>query len=113
MTFLFAQFDRYFAICHPFFYDRFVHTGVIVCANVYCWLHVYGQLLVQQLVPLSIAIEISIYSRIGLMVIIVTKMTMTVKLLFVARYQIQREPPGPERDIKKESLLIIVMVGRA
>lgn len=110
MTFLFAQFDRYFAVCHPFFYGRFINTKVVICVNVYSWVHVYGQLLVQHMVPLSKAIEIATYSRISLMLIILTKITMTVKLLIVARYQLLREPPGPERDSKKESLLIIVVV---
>uniref|UniRef100_UPI0037E7E575 G-protein coupled receptor 183-like n=1 Tax=Semicossyphus pulcher TaxID=241346 RepID=UPI0037E7E575 len=110
MTFLFAQFDRYFAVCHPFFYGRFINTRVVICVNVYSWVHVYGQLLVQHMVPLSKAIEIGIYSRISLMLIISTKIIMTIKLLVVARYQLLREPPGPERDSKKESLLIIVVV---
>ncbi|GLD73181.1 uncharacterized protein AKAME5_002450600, partial [Lates japonicus] len=35
---------------------------------------------------------------------------MTVKLFVVTRYQLLREPPGPEKDSKKESLLIIVLV---
>ncbi|XP_070759909.1 somatostatin receptor type 4-like [Enoplosus armatus] len=110
MTFLFAQFDRYVAVCHPFVYGRFVNTSVIICVNVYSWVHVYGQLLVQHMVPLSKAIEIATYSRISLMLIIFTKITMTIKLLIVARFQLLREPPGPERDSKKESLLIIVVV---
>ncbi|XP_074525793.1 uncharacterized protein LOC141790061 [Halichoeres trimaculatus] len=110
MTFLFAQFERYFAVCHPFFHGRFISIRVVICVNVYSWVHVFGQLLIQHMVPLSKAIEIGTYSRISLMFIIITKIIMTVKLLSVARYQLLREPPGPERDSKKESLVIIVVV---
>lgn len=110
MTFLFAQFDRYIAVCHPFFYGRFISIRVTVCANGFCWLYVYGQLFVQFIVPLSKAIQMELYSRISLQVIIVVKVTMTVKLLIVARHQLHREPPGPERDSKKESLLIVIVV---
>ncbi|CAJ1069262.1 G-protein coupled receptor 183-like [Xyrichtys novacula] len=110
MTFLFAQFERYFAVCHPFFHARFIGIRIVICVNMYSWVHVYGVLLVQQLVPLSIAIDIAIYSRISLMFIIITKISMTVKLIIVARYQLLREPPSPERDTKKESLSIIVVV---
>ncbi|KAF7667049.1 hypothetical protein LDENG_00080480 [Lucifuga dentata] len=35
---------------------------------------------------------------------------MTIKLLIVARFQLQREPPSAERDSKKESLSIIIVV---
>ncbi|XP_041792347.1 olfactory receptor 4K1-like [Chelmon rostratus] len=110
VTFLFAQFDRYFAVCRPFFYARFINTRVVICVNVYSWVHVYGQLLIQHLVPLSKAIEIATYSRISLMLIIVTKITMTAKLLVVTRYQLLREPQSAERDSKRESLLTVVVV---
>ncbi|XP_028269785.1 delta-type opioid receptor-like [Parambassis ranga] len=110
MTFLFAQFDRYFAVCHPFFYARVISIRVTVCANVLCWVYVYGLLLTQLLVPLSLAIKIELYSRTSVQVIIVTKVAMTVRLLIVARHQLLREPPGPDRDNKKESLLIVIVV---
>ncbi|XP_035999877.1 kappa-type opioid receptor-like [Fundulus heteroclitus] len=110
MTFLFAQFDRYFAVCHPFFYARFITTKVVICVNAYSWLHVYGILVLQRVLPLSKATDIAVYSRMSLLVIIVTKVSMTIKLFVVARYQLLRDPPGPERDGKKESLLIMVVV---
>ncbi|XP_017267678.1 kappa-type opioid receptor-like [Kryptolebias marmoratus] len=110
MTFLFSQFDRYFAICHPFFYGRFINIKVVICVNIYSWVHVYSQLLIQRVVSPTTAMDIAVYSRISLLVIIITKVSMTVKLLAVAKYQLLRELPGPERDSKKESLLIIIIV---
>ncbi|CAB1420076.1 unnamed protein product [Pleuronectes platessa] len=83
MTFLFAQFDRYFAVCHSFGYMRFVTRRVIISTNVYCWFHVYVLLLIQNFLPLSKAVQM---------------------------YQLERDPPSAERENNKESLRIIIFV---
>ncbi|XP_053277642.1 uncharacterized protein LOC128438903 [Pleuronectes platessa] len=110
MTFLFAQFDRYFAVCHSFAYMRFVTRRVIISTNVYCWFHVYVQLLIQNFLPLSKAVQMYVFSIISLQVIVLTKVAMTIKLYFVARYQLERDPPSAERENNKESLRIIIFV---
>ncbi|KAM9391446.1 uncharacterized protein KZ484_002917 [Pholidichthys leucotaenia] len=110
MTFMFAQFDRYFAVCHPFAYDRFVTRQVVISANVYCWLHVYGQLIITSVVPLSVATRIYAFSVVSIQVIVLTKVMMTIKLYAVARYQVEREPPSAERESRKESLTILIVV---
>ncbi|XP_030000106.1 mu-type opioid receptor-like [Sphaeramia orbicularis] len=108
MTFLFAQFDRYFAVCHPFAYARLITRRVVISVNVYCWLHVYTQSIVVQFLPLSKAVQLYVFSIVSLQVIVVTKVVMTIKLFVVARYQLDRDPPSAEKDNNKESLRIII-----
>ncbi|KAM9360211.1 uncharacterized protein ABDE67_000848 [Symphorus nematophorus] len=110
MTFLFAQFDRYFAVCHPFMYTRFITRRVVISANVYCWFHVYVQTIISKFLPLSISIQLYVFSIVSLQVIVLTKVVMTIKLYVIARYQLERDPPSAEKDNNKESLRIIIFV---
>ncbi|KAM7415890.1 hypothetical protein PAMA_018112 [Pampus argenteus] len=110
MTFLFAQFDRYFAVCHPFIYTRFITRRVVISANVYCWFHVYVQSISANFLPLSKAIQLYVFSIVSLQVIVLTKVIMTIKLYVVARFQVERDPPSAEKDNQKESLRIIIFV---
>ncbi|KAK9523046.1 hypothetical protein VZT92_019476 [Zoarces viviparus] len=110
MTFIFAQFDRYFAVCHPFIYTRYITRRVVISANVYCWFHVYSQSIVLSFVPLSKALQLYVFSIIFLQIIVLTKVIMTVKLFVVARFQLDKEPPGADKESKNESLRIIIFV---
>lgn len=110
LAFLFAQFDRYFAICHPFIYTRCISRSVIICVNVYCWLQVYVQGIVLNFLPLSKSIQVYVFSIVSLQVIIFTKVVMTIKLFIIVRYQIERDPPSTDKENKKESLRIIIVV---
>ncbi|KAK2901873.1 hypothetical protein Q8A73_011619 [Channa argus] len=110
MTFLFAQFDRYCAVCHPFIYARFITRGVVICVNVYCWFHTYFQLIIIHFMPISKAMQLYVFSAVGLQIIVLTKVIMTIKLYVIARYQLDRDPPSAERESNKESLWIIIFV---
>ncbi|XP_072553523.1 uncharacterized protein [Salminus brasiliensis] len=110
LTFLFAQFDRYCAVCYPFFYDRYISRSVVTAVCVYSWLHVYAQTIASAIVPVTIAAKIHAFSIASLQIIVVTKVVMTVKLYLVAESQLKREPPGPDRESKRESLRIIIVV---
>lgn len=110
MTFLFAQFDRYFAVCHPLIYMRFVTRQVVISVNVYCWLHVYSQTIILNLLPLSNATQLYVFSIVLFQLIVLTKVVMTIKLYVIARYQIERDPPSADKENKKESLRIIIFV---
>ncbi|KAK9523050.1 hypothetical protein VZT92_019479 [Zoarces viviparus] len=110
MTFIFAQFDRYFAVCHPFIYTRYITRRVVISVNVFCWLLVYGQTIIISFVPRSKAFQVFVFGIVSLQIIVLTKVIMTVKLFVVARFQLDKEPPGADKESKKESLRIIIFV---
>ncbi|XP_056336572.1 uncharacterized protein LOC130247368 [Danio aesculapii] len=111
VTFMFAQFDRYGAVCFPFFYKRFISRSLVICICAYCWFHcsVLFQLMAN-LIPPSLANKIFAFSIASLQIIVVTNVMMTIKLFIVAKRQLARDPPGAERDGKVESLKIIIVV---
>lgn len=110
MAFLFAQFDRYFAICHPFIYTRFISRSVVICVNIYCWLQVYVQTIALIFLPIFRSIQVYVFGIVSLQVIVFTNLVMTVKLFIIVRYQIERDPPSADKENKKESLRIIILV---
>ncbi|XP_036382164.1 somatostatin receptor type 4-like [Megalops cyprinoides] len=110
LTFLFAQIDRYLAVCHPFFYSRYIMRPVVIGFCAYSWFHAYFILTVQRIVPISTAIQMNAVLMILLQMTVFTKVIMTIKLYVVARYQLARDPPSAENENKKESLRIIIFV---
>lgn len=110
LTFLFAQFDRYLAVCHPFFYNRFISRAFVISICAFCWIYTYLILTVQNMVPISKAAQINAFGVMTLQLIVLTKVIMTIKLYVIARHQLGRQLPTAERETKKESLRIIVFV---
>ncbi|XP_042344915.1 mu-type opioid receptor-like [Plectropomus leopardus] len=110
LTFLFAQFDRYFAVCHPFIYSRFITRQFVIGINIYCWVYNAAHLLARNFLPLSKAIQMYVFSIVVFQLIVLTKVVMTIKLYVVARFQLERDPPCAEKENKKESLRIIIFV---
>lgn len=110
ITFLFAQLDRYFAVCHPFIYSRFITRRLVICINICCWVYNFAHLLARNLLPLTKAIQLYVFSIVFFQLIVLAKVIMTIKLYIIARFQVERDPPSAEKDSKKESLRIIIFV---
>ncbi|KAK2834792.1 hypothetical protein Q7C36_015493 [Tachysurus vachellii] len=110
MTFLFAQFDRYLAVGHPFFYKRFITRGFVISCCVFSWVYTYLILTIQNVLPVAQAVKLSAFGVMMLQIIVVIKVLMTIKLYIIAKHQLRREAPSPDRDSKKESLRLIVFV---
>ncbi|KAM9495447.1 uncharacterized protein Hap1MRO34_018159 [Clarias gariepinus] len=110
MTFLFAQFDRYLAVAHPFFYNRFITRCFVIACCAFCWVYTYLILAIQNVLPVAQAVKLSAFGVMTLQIIVVIKVLMTIKLYIIAKHQLGREALSPERDSKKESLRLIVFV---
>ncbi|XP_069038434.1 somatostatin receptor type 5-like [Lepisosteus oculatus] len=110
ITILFAQVDRFLAVVYPYAYSRYITRTVVIEVCAFCWFYNYFFLMIQNLVTVDVAAKMNAYGILSLQAIILAKVLMNVKLYLIAKYQIAREPPGPERDSKKESLRLIIVV---
>ncbi|XP_069038440.1 allatostatin-A receptor-like [Lepisosteus oculatus] len=110
LTILFSQLDRFLAVVYPYTYNRYITRTIVIEVCVFSWFYTYFTLTIQSFVTTDVAAKINAYGTLLLRVIIIAKVLLNVKLYLIAKYQIAREPPGPERDSKKESLRLIIVV---
>ncbi|XP_069038429.1 G-protein coupled receptor 183-like [Lepisosteus oculatus] len=110
LTIFFAQIDRFLAVFYPYFYSRYGTRTVVIEVCLFCWFYTYLTLTIQHVVTVEDAAKINAYGILAIQAVILAKVILNVKLYLIAKYQIAREPPGPERDGKKESLRLIIVV---
>ncbi|CAB1420082.1 unnamed protein product [Pleuronectes platessa] len=111
MAILAAQADRYHAVASPFQYSRRMtlnRTVVVICAF---WLYAFLIVAVNNLVTVGVARQIvSIGSFVGNIFTVIIMIGLNIRLFIIARFQLEKEPPSVERDIKRSSVYLILVV---
>ncbi|RXN10833.1 melanocortin receptor 4-like protein [Labeo rohita] len=111
MAILAAQSDRYHAVSAPLKYSqRMTRNRTLLVILIY-W--VYGFLIaaVNNLVPMGVAIRVTFLAAfVGNIFTVIIMIGLNVKLFFIAKFQLEREPPSEERDNKRASIYLIIIV---
>ncbi|XP_078082232.1 uncharacterized protein LOC144502293 [Mustelus asterias] len=106
-----AQADRYHAIISPFRYAQRMTRARIGIVIACLWIYAYAVTGVQNLVTSAIGMKISgIGSLICNLITYIVMVVLNIKLYLIAKYQLEREPPSPERENKRTSLHLIIVV---
>ncbi|XP_060926987.1 uncharacterized protein LOC133001432 [Limanda limanda] len=106
-----AQADRYHAVASPFQYSRRMtrnRTVVVICAY---WLCGFLLVAVSNLVSVDVARQIWGFGLLLSNIFTVTIMIgLNIRLFIIARFQLEKEPPSVERDNKRSSVYLILVV---
>ncbi|XP_043925723.1 N-arachidonyl glycine receptor-like [Protopterus annectens] len=110
-TIFVAQLDRYVAICHPYFYCRQITESRTITVCVFIWVYAYSLTLTYNLVTQEVAARINAVTILGATIgTFFTMIGLNLKLYLIATHQLSREPERRDRDSKKASLRLIILV---
>lgn len=111
MATLAAQADRYHAVASPFKYSqRMTRTRTLAVISTY-WIYAFFIVAVSNLVRGNTAKEITGYGVLVSNIFAVSIMIgLNIRLFIIARFQLDKEPPSEERDSKRASVHLILVV---
>ncbi|KAM9393981.1 uncharacterized protein KZ484_005094 [Pholidichthys leucotaenia] len=111
MAILAAQADRYHAVVSPFKYSQRMTRNrslLVICTY---WVYAFIIVAVNNLVTFGVAKHIiGIGTFAGNVVVVVIMIGLNIRLFVIARFQLEREPPSAERDNKRSSIYLILVV---
>ncbi|XP_008416343.1 uncharacterized protein LOC103470013 [Poecilia reticulata] len=111
MAILAAQADRYHAVTSPFKYSQRMTRNRTLSVIFAYWFYAFFIVAVQNLVPIGTATKItSIGTFIGNIFVVVIMIGLNIRLFIIATFQLGREPPSEERDNKRSSVYLILVV---
>lgn len=111
MAILAAQADRYHAVVSPFKYShRMTRNRTLLVIFAY-WVYAFLIVAVNNLVPVGIAkMIVTLGTFIGNIFTVIIMIGLNIRLFIIARFQLEREPPSEERDSKRSSVYLILVV---
>ncbi|KAL1247110.1 hypothetical protein QQF64_022486 [Cirrhinus molitorella] len=111
LAILAAQADRYHAVIAPFKYSQRMTRNRTLLVILACWVYAFMHVAINNLTPMGVAKMVG-----GLGTLVANIFTigimigLNVRLFFIAKFQLEREPPSEERDNKRASIYLIVIV---
>ncbi|XP_038560444.1 beta-2 adrenergic receptor-like [Micropterus salmoides] len=111
MAILAAQADRYHAVVSPFKYSqRMTRNRTLLVISVY-WVYAFLIVAVHNLVTVGVAKKITgIGTFVGNIFTVIIMIGLNIRLFVIARFQLEREPPSEERESKRSSVYLILVV---
>lgn len=111
MAILAAQADRYHAVVSPFKYSqRMTRNGTLLVIFSY-WVYAFLIVAAHNLVTVGVAKTITTMGTfVGNISTVIIMVGLNVRLFMIARFQLEREPPSEERDNKRSSVHLILVV---
>uniref|UniRef100_W5M2A1 G-protein coupled receptors family 1 profile domain-containing protein n=1 Tax=Lepisosteus oculatus TaxID=7918 RepID=W5M2A1_LEPOC len=111
MVILAAQADRYHAVAAPFAYGRRMTRGRTAVVIACIWVYAFFIVGVNNLVTVSAAKKVtSIGTFVCNVFTVVIMIGLNIRLYVIAKYHLERELPSPERESKRSSVYLIVVV---
>ncbi|XP_048015606.1 uncharacterized protein LOC125248058 isoform X1 [Megalobrama amblycephala] len=111
MAILAAQADRYHAVSAPFKYSQRMTRNRTLLVILAYWLYAFLMVAVNNLVTMGIAEKVTgLGTFVANIFTVIIMIGLNFKLFFIARFQVDREPPSAERDNKRASIYLIIIV---
>lgn len=111
MAILAAQADRYHAVVSPFKYSQRMTRNMTLLVIFAYWVYAFCIVGLYNLVTVGVARRItSIGTFVGNVFAVIIMIGLNVRLFIIARFQLDKEPPSEERDTKRSSVYLILVV---
>ncbi|XP_061115474.1 adenosine receptor A2b-like [Conger conger] len=111
MAILAAQADRYHAVTAPFKYSHRMTRNRTILVILAYWVYAFFIVGVTNLLTPGVARKLTaIGTFVGNIFTVIIMIGLNVRLFIIAKYQLERDPPSVERDSKRSSIYLIVLV---
>ncbi|CAB1321445.1 unnamed protein product [Coregonus sp. 'balchen'] len=104
MAILAAQSDRYHAVTAPFKYSQRITRNRTLLVILFYWVYAFVIVAVNNLVPMGIAKQVTGFGTfVANIFTVIIMIGLNIRLFFIAKFQLEREPPSVERENKRSS----------